>query len=44
MVNKGRYVELVAVRKQGGLWLVIHAQTPPQEDIKRKPGFGRRKK
>jgi hypothetical protein len=42
--NKGRYVELVAVRKQGGLWLVIHAQTPPQEDIKRKLGFGRRKK
>ncbi len=41
--GKGRLIELVAVRKDGGLWLVIHGQTPPQEGIKRALGFGRRK-
>ncbi|KFI44920.1 hypothetical protein GA0061078_1069 [Bifidobacterium bohemicum] len=39
--GKGRYVELVVIRKPGGLWLVIHAQTPPEQDIKRRLGFGR---
>jgi hypothetical protein len=42
--SKGRLIELVVVRKEGGLWLVIHGQTPPQETIKRALGFGRRKK
>lgn len=40
--DKGRLVELVVIRKQGGLWLIIHAQTPPHEDIKRKLGIERR--
>ena len=42
--GKGRLVELVVIRKQGGLWLVIHAQTPPQEDIKKKLGLVRSKR
>ena len=42
--GKGRLVELIAVRKENGLWLIIHAQTPPQEDIKRKLGLGRKKR
>ena len=43
--GKGRLLELVVVRKGIGLWLIIHAQTPPQEDIRRRLGFenGRRK-
>lgn len=41
--NKGRLIELVVVRQEGGLWLVIHGQTPPQENIKRALGFRRRK-
>lgn len=41
--NKGRLIELVVVRKEGGLWLVIHAQTPPQESIRKALGFNRRK-
>lgn len=41
--NKGRLIELVAVRKEGGIWLIIHGQTPPQESIKRALGLGRRK-
>ena len=40
---KGRQVELVVIRKDGGLWLIIHAQTPPQHDIRGKLGFGRRR-
>lgn len=41
--GKGRQIELVVIRKPGGLWLIIHAQTPPKHDIKTKLGFGRRK-
>lgn len=41
--DRGRQLELVVVRKEGGLWLIIHAQCPPQHDIKEKLGFGRRK-
>ena len=41
--GKGRQLELAVVRKEGGLWLIIHAQCPPQHDIKEKLGFGRRK-
>lgn len=41
--GKGRLIELVAVRKDGGLWLIIHAQYPPQHDIKKKLGLERRK-
>ena len=41
--DKGRQVELVVIRKDGGAWLIIHAQTPPQHDIKSRLGFGRRK-
>jgi hypothetical protein len=42
--GKGRLIELVAIRKSElGLWLIVHAQTPPQDDIKRRLGLGRRK-
>ena len=41
--DKGRQIELVVVRKGAGLWLVVHAQYPPQHDIKSRLGFGRRK-
>ncbi len=41
--GKGRQIELIAVRKPGGLWLIIHAQYPPQHDIKKRLGFERRK-
>lgn len=41
--DKGRQIELVVVRKDGGLWLIIHAQCPPKHDIKARLGFGRRK-
>ena len=40
----GRLLEVVAVRGASGAWLVKHAQTPPQEKIKRELGFGRRKR
>ncbi len=40
---KGRLVEVVAIRNSVGDWLIKHAQTPPQESIKRELGFGRRK-
>lgn len=40
----GRLLELVVVRNKNGDWLVIYAQTPPQERIKRELGFGRVKK
>ncbi len=40
--GKGRQLELVVLRKEGGLWLIIHAQYPPQHDIKRRLGFERR--
>lgn len=39
----GRLVEVVAIRNLEGDWLIKHAQTPPQESIKRELGFGRRK-
>ena len=39
--GKGRLLELVAVRKDVGLWLIIHAQTPPHQDVKRKLGIER---
>lgn len=42
--NKGRLIELVAVRREGGDWLIIHGQTPPQESIKRALGLERRKR
>lgn len=41
--GKGRLIELVVIRKQEGLWLVVHAQTPPQDDIRKKLGQVRRK-
>lgn len=41
--GKGRLIELVVVRKPRGLWLVIHAQTPPQEGIRKRLGIDRRK-
>ena len=40
----GRLIEVVAIRNEAGDWLIKHAQTPPQEKIKRELGFGRRKK
>lgn len=39
--NKGRQLELVAVRKDVDLWLIIHAQCPPKKDIREKLGLGR---
>jgi len=39
----GRLLEVVAIRNREGDWLIKHAQTPPQERIKRELGFGRRK-
>ncbi len=42
--GKGRQIELVAVRKDGGLWLIIHAQHPPKHDIRSRLGFERRKR
>ncbi len=40
----GRLLEVVAIRGNNGAWLIKHAQTPPQERIKRELGFGRRKR
>ena len=40
----GRLLEIVAIRNEAGEWLIKHAQTPPQEKIKRELGFGRRKR
>lgn len=40
----GRLLEIVAIRNDEGAWLIKHAQTPPQEKIKRELGFGRRKR
>lgn len=39
----GRLIEVVAIRNEAGDWLIKHAQTPPQESIKRELGFGRGK-
>ena len=42
--SRGRAIELVVVLNEStGDWLIKHAQTPPQERIKRELGFGRRK-
>ncbi len=40
----GRLLEVVAIRNAAGAWLIKHAQTPPQEKIKRELGFERRKR
>ena len=40
----GRLLEVVAIRNERGAWLIKHAQTPPQEKIKRELGAGRRKR
>lgn len=40
----GRLLELIAVRGNDGNWLIIHAQTPPQERVKRELGFDRSKR
>ena len=42
--ESGRLLEVVAIRNVNGDWLVKHAQTPPQERVKRELGFGRRKR
>ena len=42
MDSSGRLLEVVAIRNDSGAWLIKHAQTPPQEKIKRELGFGRR--
>ena len=42
--GRGSQIELVAVRKDGGLWLIIHAQSPPKHDIRSRLGFERRKR
>ena len=41
--DRGRLIELVVIRKDLGTWLIIHAQYPPQHDIKSRLGFGRSK-
>ena len=38
---RGRLLEVIAIRNNNGDWLVIHAQTPPQERVKRELGFRR---
>lgn len=42
--EKGRLIEVVAIRSDRGFWLIKHAQTPPQEKIIRELGLGRRKR
>ena len=37
----GRLLEVVAIRNQDGDWLIKHAQTPPQERVKRELGYTR---
>lgn len=41
---KGRLLEVVAIRNADGDWLVKHAQTPPQERVRRELGLGRGKR
>ena len=41
--SAGRLLEVVAIRNLQGDWLIKHAQTPPQESIKRELGFERRR-
>ena len=40
--SHGRLLEVVAIRNKSGSWLIKHAQTPPQEKIKKELGFERR--
>lgn len=42
--SSGRLLEVVAIRNGAGDWLVKHAQTPPQERVKRELGYGRRRR
>lgn len=43
--SRGRQIEIVAVAKEEtGDWLIKHAQTPPEEKIKRELGYERRKR
>lgn len=43
--SRGRQIELVVVAmEETGDWLIKHAQTPPEERIKRELGYGRRKR
>lgn len=37
--GKGREIEIVAVRKSVDTWVIIHAQTPAQRDIKQRLGL-----
>ena len=37
--DRGREIEVVAVRKSIDAWVVIHAQTPAKMDIKRRLGL-----
>lgn len=37
--SHGRLLEVIAIRNGNGDWLVKHAQTPPQERVKRELGF-----
>lgn len=37
--ERGREVEIVAVRQAIDVWVIIHAQTPAKTDIKRKLGL-----
>jgi len=37
--RKGRLLELIAVLRPGGAWLVYHAFTPPTERVLREIGF-----
>ena len=39
--DKGRQLELLVIRKGAGLWLVAHAQCPPQRGIRAGFGSGR---
>lgn len=39
----GRLLEIVAIRGKDGSWLVKHAQTPPQERVRKELGLERRK-
>ena len=40
--SSGRLLEVIAIRNESGDWLIKHAQTQPQERVKRELGFERR--
>lgn len=44
MDSRGRLLEVVAIRSESGAWLIKHAQTPPQERIKRELAAKRRRR